>query len=145
MENVFMLIGVGCICFVVGFILRYVYAKIDSTSVEQISDRIINEAKIRADAKTKEMLIAGKDAVDNERKEFEKELKEKKIEMQNSEKRLIQREENLDRKMDSLDKKERDFQQKEKNLEIKEKNIDLKISEVEQIKNEQKTILEKLS
>ncbi|MFA7074084.1 MAG: ribonuclease Y [Endomicrobiaceae bacterium] len=145
MENVFMLIGVGCICFVIGFILRYVYAKIDSTSVEQISDRIINEAKIRADAKTKEMLIAGKDAVDHERKEFEKELKEKKIEMQNSEKRMIQREENLDRKMDSFDKKERDFQQKEKNLELKEKNIDIKISEVEQIKNEQKTILEKLS
>lgn len=145
MENVLMLIGIGCICFVVGFILRYVYAKIDSTSVEQISDRIINEAKIRADAKTKEMLIAGKDAVDNERKEFEKELKEKKIEIQNSEKRLIQREENLDRKMDSLDKKDRDFQQKEKNLEIKEKTIDQKISEVEEIKNEQKTILEKLS
>ena len=51
-----MLVGVGCICFVIGFVLRYVYAKIDSNSVEQVSDRIINEAKIVADAKTKEII-----------------------------------------------------------------------------------------
>jgi len=140
-----MLVGVGCICFVIGFVLRYVYAKIDSNSVEQVSDRIINEAKIVADAKTKEIIMAGRDAAEKERKEVEKEIKEKKFEIQNTEKRLNQREENIDRKMDSLDRRDRDLQQKEKNIENKEKVIDQKISEIDQIKNEQKTILEKLS
>ena len=137
----------GCIAigFIVGFILRYVFAKFDANSVEQRADNIINEAKIKGDAKAKEIIMEARDNAEKERKEAEKEIREKKVEIQNTEKRLNQREDNLDRKMDSLDKKERDLQQKEKNVENKEKNIEQKIAEVEQIKNEQKTILEKLS
>ncbi|MBR3654641.1 MAG: ribonuclease Y [Elusimicrobia bacterium] len=137
----------GCIAigFIVGFILRYVFAKFDANSVEQRADNIINEAKIKGDAKAKEIIMAARDNADRERKEAEKEIKERKVEIQNTEKRLNQREDNLDRKMDSLDKKEKDLQQKEKNVENKEKNVEQKLSEVEQIKNEQKTILEKLS
>ncbi len=145
LENILMFIGVGCLCFVLGFIVRYVYARLDSNSVEQTSDRIINEAKILADAKTKQMLIEAKEAIDKERREFDKELKEKKVEVQNSEKRLLQREESLDKRMDGLDKRDRDFQQKEKNLQLKEKTIDEKITEVENIKNEQKAVLERIS
>ena len=137
----------GCIAigFIVGFILRYVFAKFDANSVEQRADNIINEAKIKGDAKAKEIMMAARDNAEKERKEAEREIKERKVEIQNTEKRLNQREDNLDRKMDSLDKKERDLQQKEKSIETKEKTIEQKISEVEQIKNEQKTILEKLS
>ena len=137
----------GCIAigFIVGFILRYVFAKFDANSVEQRADNIINEAKIKGDAKAKEIIMEARDNAEKERKEAEKEIKEKKVEIQNIEKRLNQREDNLDRKMDSLDKKEKDLQQKEKGLENKEKTIEQKIAEVDQIKNEQKTILEKLS
>ncbi|MBQ3943205.1 MAG: ribonuclease Y [Elusimicrobia bacterium] len=106
---------------------------------------MINEAKVKGDAKAKEIMMLAKDAAEKERKEAEKEIKEKKSEIQNTEKRLNQREDNLDRKMDSLDKKEKDLQQKEKSVENKEKVIEQKISEIDQIKNEQKTILEKLS
>ena len=137
----------GCIAIglIVGFLLRYMFAKFDANSVEQRADSIINEAKVKGDAKAKEIMMLAKDAAEKERKEAEKEIREKKSEIQNTEKRLNQREDNLDRKMDSLDKKEKDLQQKEKCIESKERTIDQRISEVEQIKNEQKTILEKLS
>ncbi len=137
----------GCIAIglIVGFILRYVFAKFDANSVEQRADSIINEAKVKGDAKAKEIIMEARDNAEKERKEAEKEIREKKVEIQNTEKRLNQREDNLDRKMDSLDKKEKDLQQKEKNIESKEKTVEQKISEVEQIKNEQKTILEKIS
>lgn len=137
----------GCIAIglIVGFILRYVFARFDANSVEQRADSIINEAKVKGDAKAKEIIMEARDNAEKERKEAEKEIREKKVEIQNTEKRLNQREDNLDRKMDSLDKKEKDLQQKEKNVENKEKSIEQKLSEVEQIKNEQKTILEKLS
>ncbi|MCR4663632.1 MAG: ribonuclease Y [Endomicrobiaceae bacterium] len=137
----------GCIAIglIVGFVLRYVFAKFDANSVEQRADSIINEAKVKGDAKAKEIIMEARDNAEKERKEVEKEIREKKVEIQNVEKRLNQREDNLDRKMDSLDKKEKDLQQKEKNVENKEKSIEQKLSEVEQIKNEQKTILEKLS
>ena len=137
----------GCIAIglIVGFILRYVFAKFDANSVEQRADSIINEAKVKGDAKAKEIIMEARDNAERERKEAEKEIREKKSEIQNTEKRLNQREDNLDRKMDSLDKKERDLQQKEKNIDNREKTIEQKIAEVDQIKNEQKTILEKLS
>ncbi len=137
----------GCIAIglIVGFLLRYMFAKFDANSVEQRADSIINEAKVKGDAKAKEIMMLAKDAAEKERKEAEKEIKEKKSEIQNTEKRLNQREDNLDRKMDSLDKKEKELQEKEKSIESKERTIDQRISEVEQIKNEQKTILEKLS
>lgn len=145
MENLFMLFGIACIGFGVGFISRYIFARLDANSVEQRSDIILNEAKARAEAQAKERLIKANDEAEKTRKETEREIREKKLEIQNTEKRLNQREENIDRKMDSLDKKERDLQQKEKDMESKEKTVEQKISEVEQIKNEQKTILEKLS
>lgn len=145
MENLFMLFGIACIGFGIGFIARFIFAKIDANSVEQRADNIINEAKIKGDAKAKEIIMSGRDAVEKERKEAEKEIKEKKIEVQNTEKRLNQREENLDRKIDAFDKKERDFQQKEKEFQQKEKNLEVKSLEIDRIKNEQKTILEKLS
>ncbi|MBO7431661.1 MAG: ribonuclease Y [Elusimicrobia bacterium] len=137
----------GCIAIglIVGFLLRYVFAKFDANSVEQRADNIINEAKVKGDAKAKEIIMEARDNAERERKEAEKEIREKKSEILNTEKRLNQREDNLDRKMDSLDRKEKDLQQKEKNVENKEKTIEQKIAEVEQIKNEQKTILEKLS
>ena len=137
----------GCIAIglIVGFLLRYVFAKFDANSVEQRADNIINEAKVKGDAKAKEIIMEARDNAERERKEAEKEIREKKSEIQNVEKRLNQREDNLDRKMDSLDRKEKDLQQKEKNADNREKIIEQKIAEVEQIKNEQKTILEKLS
>ena len=111
-----MLFGIACIGFGIGFIARFIFAKIDANSVEQRADNIINEAKIKGDAKAKEIIMSGRDAVEKERKEAEKEIKEKKIEVQNTEKRLNQREENLDRKIDAFDKKEREFQQKERDF-----------------------------
>ena len=137
----------GCIAIglIVGFLLRYVFAKFDANSVEQRADNIINEAKVKGDAKAKEIIMEARDNAERERKEAEKEIREKKVEIQNTEKRLNQREDNLDRKMDSLDRKEKDLQQKEKNADNREKIIEQKIAEVDQIKNEQKTILEKLS
>ena len=145
MENLFMLFGIACIGFGIGFIARYIFAKFDANSVEQRADSIINEARIKGDAKAKEIIMAGRDTVEKERKEAEKELKEKKVEVQNMEKRLNQREDNLDRKTDALDRKERDFQQKEKDFQQKEKNLEVKSLEIDRIKNEQKAVLEKLS
>ena len=56
----------GCIAigFIVGFILRYVFAKFDANSVEQRADNIINEAKIKGDAKAKEIQLVY-DAIKN--------------------------------------------------------------------------------
>jgi ribonuclease Y len=130
---------------VVGYVLRVVYAKINAKSVEQISERIIKEAKMVADAKTKEALLEAKVIVDKERKEFENEIKERKQSVQNMENRINQREENLERKLDAIDKKEKDLVGKEREISNKEHHLAVKFSEVDKIKEEQKKVLERMS
>ncbi|MCA6071313.1 MAG: ribonuclease Y [Endomicrobium sp.] len=128
-----------------GYGLRLIYAKINAKSTEQISERIIKEAKMMAETKSKEALLEAKVIVDRERKEFDKEIKERKQSVQSVENRLNQREENLDRKIDALDRREKDLTGKEKNLSIKEQSLAVKFSEIDKIKEENRKALEKIS
>ncbi|MCA6073080.1 MAG: Rnase Y domain-containing protein, partial [Endomicrobium sp.] len=128
-----------------GYVLRLIYAKVNAKSTEQISERIIKEAKMMAETKSKEALLEAKVIVDRERKEFDKEIKERKQSVQNMENRLNQREENLYRKIDALDRREKDLIGKEKNLSIKEQSLAIKFSEIDKIKEENRKVLEKIS
>jgi ribonuclease Y len=130
---------------VTGYVLRLVYAKVNAKSAEQISERIIKEAKMVAETKTKEALLEAKVIVDRERKEFEQEVKERKQSVQNMENRINQREENLERKMDSMDKKEKDLSNREKEISNKEQKLTVKFSELDKIKEEQRKVLERIS
>jgi len=145
MENWLIVLITALAAFAVGYILRLVYAKLNAKSAEQVSERIIKEAKMMSEAKSKEALLEAKLIVDKERKEFEQEIKDRKQQAQNTENRLNQREENLDRKIDALDKKEKDLVNKEKNISDKELNLKTKFDEVEKIKEEQRKTLERVS
>jgi ribonuclease Y len=142
-EMVAIIIIVASVVF--GYVLRVVYAKVNAKSAEQISERIIKEAKMVADTKTKEALLEAKVIVDKERKEFENEIKERKQSVQNMENRINQREENLERKIDAMDKKEKELAGKEKEISNKEHHLDVKFCEVDKIKEEQKKVLERVS
>jgi ribonuclease Y len=128
-----------------GYVLRLIYAKVNAKSTEQISERIIKEAKMMAETKSKEALLEAKVIVDRERKEFDQEIKERKQSVQSMENRLNQREENLYRKIDALDRREKDLTGKEKNLSIKEQSLAIKFSEIDKIKEENRKVLEKIS
>jgi ribonuclease Y len=136
---------IGVLAAITGYVLRLVYAKINAKSAEQVSERIIKEAKMVAETKTKEALLEAKVIVDKERKEFELDIKERKQSVQNMENRINQREENLERKMDAIDRKEKDLAGKEKEISNKEHHLTIKFSEVDRIKEEQKKVLERVS
>jgi ribonuclease Y len=136
---------IGVLAAITGYVLRLVYAKVNAKSAEQVSERIIKEAKMVAETKTKEALLEAKIIVDKERKEFELDIKERKQSVQNMENRINQREENLERKMDAIDRKEKDLAGKEKEISNKEHHLTIKFSEVDRIKEEQKKVLERVS
>jgi ribonuclease Y len=136
---------IGVLAAITGYVLRLVYAKVNAKSVEQVSERIIKEAKMVAETKTKEALLEAKVIVDKERKEFEHDIKERKQSVQNMENRINQREENLEHKMDAIDRKEKDLAGKEKEISNKEHHLTMKFSEVDRIKEEQKKVLERVS
>ncbi|MDR1942077.1 MAG: ribonuclease Y [Endomicrobium sp.] len=145
MENLIAIIVTALAAFAAGYILRFVYAKLNAKAAEQDSIRIIKEANLMAETKKKEAMLDAKLIVDKERKEFEQEIKERKQTVQNMENRLSQREENLDKKIEAADKRDRDLLQKEKDILTKEQNLKLKFDEVEKIKDEQKKALERVS
>ncbi|MDR1522989.1 MAG: ribonuclease Y [Endomicrobium sp.] len=136
---------IALIALILGYVLRLAYAKVNAKSAEQVSGRIIKEAKMIAETKTKEALLEAKVIVDKERKDFEQEIKERKQTVQNTENRLTQREENLYKKIDTFERREKDFISKERDLFLKEQSLTSKFAEIEKIKEEEKTVLEKIS
>jgi ribonuclease Y len=128
-----------------GYVLRVIFAKLNAKSAEQVSERIIKEAKLIAETQSKEALLQAKVTIDKERKEFEQEFREKKQTAQSMENRLNQREEHLDRKIDAAEKRERETVQKEKDFVQKEQKLSAKFVEVEKIKTQQKETLERIS
>jgi ribonuclease Y len=136
---------IGVLAAITGYVLRLVYAKVNAKSAEQISERIVKEAKMVAETKTKEALLEAKVIVDRERKEFEHEIKERKQSVQNMENRINQREENLECKIVAIDRKEKDLAGKEKEISSKEHRLTMEFSEVDKIKEEQKKVLERVS
>jgi ribonuclease Y len=136
---------IALIALVLGYVLRLSYAKVNVKSAEQVAERIIKEAKMIAETKTKEALLEAKVIVDRERKDFDQEIKERKQSVQNIEHRVAQREENLYRKIDIFERREKDFFSKEKVLFLKEQSLSSKFAEIDKIKEEQRIILEKIS
>ncbi|MDR2066320.1 MAG: ribonuclease Y [Endomicrobium sp.] len=136
---------IALLSLLLGYVLRLIYAKVNARSAEQISERIIKEAKMIAETKTKEALLEAKVIVDKERKDFEQEIKERKQSIQNMENRLGQREENLYKKIDSVEKREKELLGKEKDIFSKEQFLTSKFAEIEKIKEEEKALLEKIS
>ncbi|MDR3124646.1 MAG: ribonuclease Y [Endomicrobium sp.] len=130
---------------VLGYVVRLIYAKVNVRSAEQVSERIIKEAKMIAETKTKEALLEAKVIVDKERKDFDQEIKERRQSIQNMENRLGQREESLYKKIDAVEKREKELLGKEKDIFSKERSLTSKFAEIEKIKEEEKTILEKIS
>ncbi|MDR0985161.1 MAG: ribonuclease Y [Endomicrobium sp.] len=145
MVNFIAIIIISFVSFILGFVSRFIYAKINVKATEQIATKIIKEAKSLADTKFKEALLEARIIVDNEKREFDKEIKERRSSMQILENRLNQREENLDKKVDSIDKKEKDLSFREKNIYTKEQFLSSKILEVGKIKDEQYKILRNIS
>ncbi|MBQ9382891.1 MAG: ribonuclease Y [Ruminiclostridium sp.] len=118
-------------------------------SAEKEAERIVAEAKEKADTTKKTRLVEAKDEIyklrgqaekeiQKMKSEAERELKERRAEVSRSERRLQQKEENLDKKNDKIEKLE-------ESLTNKNKKVDEKLAEAEKIKNSQLEILERIS
>ncbi|MDR3048685.1 MAG: ribonuclease Y [Elusimicrobiota bacterium] len=136
---------IALVALALGYILRFAYAKTNVKSAEQVSERIINEAKLKAETKSKESLLEAKLIVDKERKEFEQEIKDRKLAAQSMESRLNQREENLDKRIDGAERRERELSNREKELSQKSQNLSYKYAEIDKIKEEQRKSLERIA
>ena len=112
--------------------------KIEEDNAGTKAEKIIKTAEKEAVTLKKEALIEAKDEVFKLKIENEKEIKERRGEVSQQERRLISKEESLDKKIDNLEAKEQ-------KLAEKEKLVVVKTDEIEELKQEQINVLEKIS
>ena len=108
---------------ILGWLIRWLYARFQLSSSEQRAERIKQDAVKEAEARKKELFLEAKDQVLKERNQHEKEFRERRSELQRFERRLLQKEDNLDNKLNSLEKQQQAVSDRERNLEKKELTI----------------------
>ena len=124
--------------FAVGYFLRKHLAEAKIASAEAEAKKIIKTAVEQAEAKKREAILEAKEEVLRFRNEAEREYKERRNELQKIERRLLQKEENLDRKIEMNEKRE-------ESLCLKEQEIKKLKLETEEVLNQQKAELERIS
>jgi len=101
---------------IIGWTVRWVYAKFQLSSSEQQAERIKQDAVKEAEAIRKELVLETKDQLLKERNQQEREFRDRRAELQKQERRLIQKEDNLDNKLSVLEKQSQSIADRERGL-----------------------------
>lgn len=114
-------------------------------SAQNLSARIVDEAKKDAETIKKEALLQAKENLLKVKADLEKETRERKSELDGFERRIRAKEENLDRRMDSLSQKESGLENRDKVLVQKENLLNEKHEKLNRMLEEQEAKLEKIA
>ncbi len=131
--------------FLIGFILRERIVKNRLAAAENLSARIVDEAKKEAETIKKEAVIQAKENVLKIKSEFDKESRERKLELDNLEKKIRSKEENLDKRIDQLAQKEANGEIREKSLVSREAAFSKKQEDLDRMVEEKRQKLEKIA
>lgn len=147
-ELIMMLFAVAVIAVGAGFAIAvFLKKKTESQHVNagETAVKILEEARRESETIIREAAIQAKDVVYQAKAEFEIESADKKRELQSLEKRVLQKEENLDKKFNLFDQREIEFAKREQGLVSKEQLVIQKAEKIDQLVDEQKMQLEKIS
>jgi ribonuclease Y len=142
-------IGLGAATFIIGFAIAYwVKGKMATGRIqaaEMEASRIVKDAQRSAESLVKEAQIEAKDTHFRMKNEFESETKETRSELKNREMRLMQKEEAIERKSEQIERRDEDLNRKDLQLTQRVAQIQAEEEKYEQLIEEQKTQLEKIS
>jgi ribonuclease Y len=128
-----------------GYLLRKKVSSKILESSENLSARIVEEAKKEAETIKKESMLQAKDNLLKAKNEFEKETRGRKQELDGVEKQLRLKEEHLDKRLDMLVQKEANIEKKEHSIISKENLLNEKHDKLNKVIEEQKERLEKIA
>jgi len=147
MNDYSILIGIGL--FFGGFLIAYwVKGRIMTQKIkaaEEEAVRLADESKRKAETLLREADLEVKDRLFKLKSEFDAETKDTRGELKKREARLMQKEENIDRKIDQFERRERKQTRKERHLTKREGKLERKELEYNDLIEEQKMQLEKIS
>lgn len=128
-----------------GFIWRKLTMESEIGSIEQLSQRMIEEAQREATSLKKEAILQNKDALLQMKQDLEKGVKEQRSELARLENRLLGKEENLDRKTDTISEREIDINKRTADLNKHENHLAEKKRDLELSITKQQDALEKIA
>ncbi|MFL0268291.1 ribonuclease Y [Candidatus Clostridium radicumherbarum] len=108
------------------------------SKAEEEAKQILDSASKESESLKKEVILEAKEETHKLRTDFEKESRDRRSEIQRLERRLMQREESLDKKSEMLEKRDESFIKKQQEIVALE-------SEVQNLYNQQREELERLS
>ncbi len=94
---------------VLGWIIRWLYARFQLSASEQKAERLKQDAIKEAEAQKKEILLEAKDQLIRERNQQERENRDRRTEIQRYEARVTKKEEQLDQRAADFDKKDQEY------------------------------------
>ncbi len=109
---------------IIGWLIRFLYAKNQLSSSEQKALRLKETAVSEAENAKKEVLLGAQDKILEERRQFEREIREQRTDLQRYEKRVQQKEDNLDRKISELEKRQSNLNQRQDEIENRAKKLE---------------------
>ena len=140
---------IGILLFTAGFAIAYwIKGKIVSQKIktaEREAEQIIEDSERKAETVLKEADLEVKDRLFKMKSDFDTETKETRSELKKREMHLMQKEENIDRKTEQFERRDYELSRKEKTLTKREGKLQRKELEVEELIEEQKMQLERIS
>ena len=109
MSNIVLFILLPIVGIVLGWTIRWLYARFQLSASEQKAERVKQDAIKEAEAQKKEILLNAKDELIRERNQQERENRERRAEVQRYEARVSKKEELVDQRAAECDKKEKEF------------------------------------
>ena len=120
MNNLVLFIVLPVAGVVLGWTIRWLYARFQLSASEQKAERLRQDAIREAEAQKKEILLNAKDELTRERNQQERENRERRAEVQRYEARVSHKEELLDQRAAQYDKQDKEFVEKLAALEKRE-------------------------
>jgi ribonuclease Y len=108
---------------VLGWIIRWLYARFQLSASEQKAERVKQDAIKEAEAQKKEILLEAKDQLIRERNQQERENRDRRSEIQRYESRVNKKEELLDKRSMEFDKKEKEYEERVNSMKKREQLI----------------------
>ena len=137
------------LCSILGVTVGYVFHKAQVRkkieSSENLSARIIDEARKEAESIKKESILQAKDFLLKAKSDFERDSKERRAELDTLEKKIRSKEENLEKRMDLLVQKEGNLEGREKGFVQKEAQLTDKHKKLDELIEDQRRQLEKVA
>ena len=123
MSTIVMYIVLPVVGIVLGWIIRWIYARFQLTASEQKAERVKREAILDAEAQKKEILLNAKDEIIRERNQQERENRERRAEVQRFEARVNKKEELLEQRAAEFEKAEKELAEKQVAIGKKEEEL----------------------